>query len=260
MMLKDKVVIVTGSTTGIGRSIARASVDSGARVLIHGRNRERGESLARELGEAAVLHIADLLDVESPARIVEAAVHAFGRVDAVVNNAAWVVRSDISDTDVALFDRVMAINVRAPLLLIQAALPYLKEAQGCVANIGSVNGIVGEKNLLAYSMSKAALATLSRNLANSLATDGLRFVHFNVGWVLTENEYQTKLADGLSSNWPTQLDATEIPRGKMTTPEEIASVVTFWLSDAARPFSGTVIELEQYPILGRIPTHTGNDD
>ena len=89
-----------------------------------------------------------------------------------MNNAAWVARSDLLATDAAFFDKMMAINVRAPLLLIRAALPHLKESQGCVLNIGSINAYSGEGNLLAYSISKGALMTLSRNLADALCYDG----------------------------------------------------------------------------------------
>jgi NAD(P)-dependent dehydrogenase (short-subunit alcohol dehydrogenase family) len=256
MWLNDKVVVVTGSTTGIGRAVARRCVQEGARVLIHGRDRQRGEAVAAELGERAVFCQDDLQQCEAPARIVQRAVDAFGRLDAVVNNAAWVVRSDLDSTDADLLDRILAVNVRAPLLLIQAAAPHLEQTRGCVANIGSVNGLGGERNLLAYSISKGALLTLSKNLADALAPRQVRLFHFNVGWVLTENEYQYKRQDGLPADWPDRLDKVDIPSGKMTTPEQVAAVVAFWLSDESRPFAGTVMELEQYPFAGRNPTRT----
>ncbi len=123
-----------------------------------------------------------------------------------MNNAAWVVRSNLSNTDAAMFDRVMAINVRAPLLLIQAAVPHLKATQGCVLNVGSINGHCGEAGLLAYSISKGGLITLSRNLADALCREGVRVNHFNVGWVLTPNEYHYKIADGLPPDWPDRVD------------------------------------------------------
>src|SRR5688572_9400849 len=144
MRLKDKVIIVTGSTTGIGEAIARRFVAEGARVLVHGLERDLGEAVGRELAPNASLHIDDLADAESPRRIADAAVRAFGRIDAVVNNAAWIVRSNLQTTDAALFDRAMAVNVRAPLLLIRAAIDELKRSQGCVLNIGSINGYCGE--------------------------------------------------------------------------------------------------------------------
>ena len=187
MRLKDKVIIVTGSTKGIGRSIAERCVAEGARVLVHGRDRADGEALVAKLGSAAALHIDDLADPGCPARLVEAAMAAFGRIDSVVNNAAIVSRSDLSNATVEDFDYTMAVNLRAPLFLTQAALPQLKTNQGSVLNIGSINGHSGEPTFLNYAVSKGGLQTLSRNLANVHGTDLVRFTHFNVGWVLTDN-------------------------------------------------------------------------
>ena len=252
-MLQEKVVIVTGSTTGIGRSIALACAAQGASVVVHGRDGERGEQLVRELGDRALFVAADLAEPASPAHIVDGAVQRFGRLDAVINNAADVTRSNLDSTSADLFDQVLSVNVRAPLLLIQAARPHLRAAKGCVANIGSVNAYGGEQHLLAYSISKGALMTLSKNLANALGPEQIRVAHFNVGWVLTENEYRQKLEDGFPPKWPEQLGMLTTPIGRMTLPEEIAAVVSFWISDASRPFSGTVIELEQYPFAGRNP-------
>src|SRR5204862_1088001 len=142
------------------------------------------------------------------------------KLDALVNNAASVQRSNLSNTDVALFDKLIAINLRAPMLLIQAALPHLKQTRGAVLNIGSVNGYCGEANLLAYSISKGGLMTMSRNLADALGRDGVRVNHFNVGWVLTPNEYQVKIADGLPSDWPDRVERTKCPTGRLIKPAE----------------------------------------
>src|SRR5258708_563630 len=139
MRLKNKVIIVTGGTSGIGRAIVERAVTEGARVLVHGIARADGEALVKKLGASAALHLDDLLDPASPARIVAAAVAAFGRIDAVVNNAAIVARSNLASTTAEFFDQLMAVNVRAPLLLIQAAFPQLKANEGCVLNIGSIN-------------------------------------------------------------------------------------------------------------------------
>ena len=129
--LADKAVIVTGSTTGIGEAIARRFVAEGARVLVHGMERDLGERVVADLGAGnAALHVDDLADAEAPRRIVDAAVAAFGKLDAIVNNAAWIVRSNLDTTDAALFDRCMAVNVRAPMLLIQAAMPHLQRRRG----------------------------------------------------------------------------------------------------------------------------------
>jgi NAD(P)-dependent dehydrogenase (short-subunit alcohol dehydrogenase family) len=254
MRLRDKVIIVTGSTTGIGAAIARRTLAEGARVVIHGRDRERGQALLNEADERAVLHVDDLADPQSAERLAAAAMNAFGRIDCIVNNAAYIVRSTLDSTDAALFDRVMAINVRAPLLLIKAAASELKRTKGCVLNIGSLNAYCGENNLLAYSISKGALMTLSRNLADSLAPSGVRVNHFNVGWVLTENEYHYKIADGLPADWPEHIDPVVAPSGGLMTPDCIAEASVYWLSDESRPISGSVVDLEQYPFLGRNPS------
>jgi NAD(P)-dependent dehydrogenase (short-subunit alcohol dehydrogenase family) len=253
MRLKDKVILVTGSTTGIGEAIARRAIAEGARVLIHGRDARRGEALVAELSGRAALCVDDVADPAAPGRIVAAAITAFGKLDALVNNAAAVTRSNLSNTDAALFDKLMATNVRAPLLLIQAAVPYLKQTRGCVLNIGSVNGYCGEANLLAYSISKGGLMTLSRNLADALGRDGVRVNHFNVGWVLTPNEYRQKIADGLPANWPERIGATKAPAGRLIKPEEIAAAAVYWLGDESRPISGSILELEQHPVIGRNP-------
>jgi NAD(P)-dependent dehydrogenase (short-subunit alcohol dehydrogenase family) len=253
MRLLDKSILVTGSTTGIGESIARRAVAEGARVLIHGRDEERGRALVEELGTQTAFHRDDIADPAAPARMIAAAIKAFGRLDALVNNAASVGRSNLENTSVEFFDKIIAINVRAPLLLIQAAAPHLKATRGAVLNIGSLNGYCGERNLLAYSISKGGLMTLSRNLGDALAFEGVRVNHFNVGWVLTPNEYEQKITDGLPPDWPERVPRTKAPAGRLLKPEEIAAAAVYWISDESYPISGSVIDLEQHPVIGRNP-------
>jgi NAD(P)-dependent dehydrogenase (short-subunit alcohol dehydrogenase family) len=254
MRLADKVIIVTGSTTGIGRAIAERCVREGAKVLVHGRDRRSGEKLVATFGKNAALHIDDLADPAAPSRLVRAALHAFDRIDALVNNAAAVLHSNLSNTSAEHFDRVMAVNVRAPLLLIQAAFDQLKTNKGCVLNIGSINAYSGEPDLLDYSISKGALMTLSRNLANAHNTDGVRINHFNVGWVLTQNEDALQQRLGQPKNWHKHLSTTFAPSGRLIAPEEIATAAVYWLSDESRPITGSVVELEQFSVIGRNPS------
>jgi NAD(P)-dependent dehydrogenase (short-subunit alcohol dehydrogenase family) len=253
MRLRDKVIIVTGSTSGIGRAIAERVVEEGARVLIHGIDRAAGEKVVAQLGGCSALHLDDLIDPASAPRIVAAALAAFGRIDAIVNNAAIVVRSTLATTGAETFGRVMAVNVRAPLLLIQAAFSHLKQNRGCVLNIGSVNALSGEATLLDYSISKGALQTLSRNLANAHGTDGVRVNHFNVGWVLSEREYAMQVAEGQPADWPARVPPVFAPAGRIMKPEEIAAAAVYWLGDESRPVSGAVVDLEQYSLYGRNP-------
>jgi NAD(P)-dependent dehydrogenase (short-subunit alcohol dehydrogenase family) len=254
--LAEKCILITGSTTGIGAAIARACVAEGARVFLHGLETDLGRAMQVELGTAAAgLQISDLaLEETAPALIAEALAALGGRLDAVVNNAAWVCRGRIENTDAAFFDRVMAINVRAPYLLIQAALPHLQQSRGNVLNIGSVNAYSGEENLLPYSISKGALMTLSRNLGDVLPrSHGVRVNQINPGWVLTENEKKAKHAEGMREDWFADLPKLFAPSGRIFQPEEIAAAAVYFLSDAAGPVSGQVLDIEQHPFIGRNP-------
>jgi NAD(P)-dependent dehydrogenase (short-subunit alcohol dehydrogenase family) len=255
MKLQDKAIIVTGSTMGIGKAIARQAIKEGARVLIHGLERAEGAAICKQLGsDRTVLHIDDLADPLAGQRTVEAAISAFGKLDVLVNNAGMVVTGRLEDTDAATFDRVMVVNARAPLLLTQAAYPHLKKTGGNVLNIGSVNAHCGEENLLPYSMSKGALMTMTRNLGDTLMREGgVRVNQINPGWVLTENEHARKREQGMAADWSAHLPKNFAPAGRILAPEEIAAAVTLFISDDVGPTTGTVFEMEQYPMIGRNP-------
>ena len=253
MRLKEKVIIVTGSTTGIGKAIAIKAVSEGAKVVIHGLEEDLGIQFVSELGdENAALLIEDISVDGAPDRLVELAIQKWGRLDSVVNNAAIVAASTITDTNKAFINRILAVNTIAPCLLIQAALPHLIESRGSVLNIGSINAWGGEHNLLAYSISKGALMTMTRNLGDSLFREkGVRVNQINPGWVLTENEVARKRTHGLSDDWHENLPKVYAPAGRLIYAEEIAVAAMYWLSDESGPISGQVVDLEQYPMIGR---------
>jgi NAD(P)-dependent dehydrogenase (short-subunit alcohol dehydrogenase family) len=185
---------------------------------------------------------------------VQLAVSTFGKLDAVVNNAAMVSASNIHTTDLAFFRRMLEVNTLAPFSLIKAALPELRKVRGAVLNIGSVNAWSGEPNLFPYSVSKGALMTLTRNLGDTLMReDGVRVNQINPGWVLTENEAQRKREHGLADDWYTQVPKVYAPAGRILWPAEIAAAVVYWLADESGPISGQVVDLEQHPFIGRNP-------
>lgn len=255
MRLKGKTVIVTGSTTGIGKAIAKRCAAEGARVLIHGLEADWAEAVVREIGpDKAVAHVEDLAAEGACRRLVEKAVQAFGKIDALVNNAARVVSSNIGTTDARFLEDVLRVNTVAPFLLIKEALPYLTATRGCVLNIGSVNAYSGEPNLLAYSISKGALMTMTRNLGDTLHREnGVRVNQINPGWVLTETERKRKQEHGLPEDWYKDLPKVYAPAGRILKPEEIAAAAVYWLSDESGPVSGQVMDLEQHPFIGRNP-------
>ena len=252
-----KVVLVTGSTKGIGEGIARRLASEGARVTICGRNEAAGAQLAKELGgpERALFVAADLGREADCRAVVDRTVAQWSRLDVLVNNAASVKRGNLENTTADEFDTMLALNLRAPFLLMQQALPTFKrqfereEVGGVVINICSVNAMIGAPQLMAYSASKGGLVTLSRNLANSLGPWRIRVHALNVGWTLSEGEVEVQLAEGAPPDWAEQAGATR-PWGRLMLPEDIAAVVAFLASDEARVFSGEAMDLEQYP-LGR---------
>lgn len=255
MRLQNKVIIVTGSTTGIGKAIALRCIAEGASVVIHGLEQNLGDAVLKAIdNEKAVLQIEDITVKNSTKRLVDKALHAFGKLDAVVNNAALVVSSNIQTTDEVFLRQVLDINTIAPFSLIKSALPHLEKTGGCVLNIGSVNAWSGEPNLLAYSISKGALMTMTRNLGDTLHREhGVRVNQINPGWVLTENEAQRKKEHGLPSDWDKKLSKVYAPAGRILRPEEIASAAVYWLADESGPISGQVVDLEQHPFIGRNP-------
>lgn len=251
--LAGKSIIVTGGTSGIGAAIARAIVNEGGQVLVHGINAAEGQALVSSLGTSTALCIADLAEPSAPEEIVAAALAAFGKIDGLVNNAAIIERSNLVAITTDGFDHTIAVNAKAPLFLIQAAHPHLKASKGSVLNIGSINAYAGESTLLAYSMSKGALQTMTRNLANALGVTGVRINLINPGWILTEREDRDQVARGLEVGWHKKLDRNAIPLGAMSTPENLAHAAVYWLSDESYPFTGSVVELEQFSIIGRNP-------
>jgi NAD(P)-dependent dehydrogenase (short-subunit alcohol dehydrogenase family) len=245
--LAGKVAVITGSTQGLGAAVARRYVGEGARVMLSGRTRANGEAVARELGAAASFHESDLTRVEDCKSLIEAALAAYGGIDILVNSAADTNRSTVADFTPEQFDRQVHLNLRAPLLLAQAALPSLKERRGVVINIGSINAYIGEPKLLVYSATKGALETASRNLAHALRYTRVRVFCLNVGWMDSDGERAIMAKLG---HPPDFLDATgeRWPLGRLLKPEDVAQACLFLASDEAQAFSGAVIELEQFPV------------
>jgi NAD(P)-dependent dehydrogenase (short-subunit alcohol dehydrogenase family) len=253
MRFENKTIIVTGSTQGIGEAIARQLHAEGANVLLHGLEQDLGNAVASDLGARAAFHLDDLSDPQAPARLIAAALKHFGQIDGLVNNAAIIAFNKFEDSDLAFYDRILAANARAPFLLIQAALPHLAKTHGCVVNIGSVNAHCGEPELVPYAMSKGALMTMTRNLGDSLHREhGVRVNQVNPGWVLTEGERQRKIDCGLPEDWPETIGKEFAASGRLIKPEEIAEGVLYFLSDACGPISGSVVDLEQHPVIGRL--------
>lgn len=255
-MLQGKVILITGSSSGIGLAIARAARAEGATVVLHGIETEALARAAAELGAASV--VADLAAPDTAATVIAATVEAHGRIDGLVNNAAALTRNTLDQADAATFDAIFAVNARAPLLLCREAARAFRAqgTGGAIVNIGSVNALCGQDNLLAYSMSKAALMAMTRNLGDALSAERIRVNQLNVGWTLTETERAIQRREGRPDDWDRHVPPAFAPTGRILLPEEVAQHAVFWLSDRSAPVTGQVYEVEQYPLVGRNKINT----
>jgi NAD(P)-dependent dehydrogenase (short-subunit alcohol dehydrogenase family) len=248
--LDGKVVLVTGSTQGLGAAIAaRAARLGAAGVVVTGRERERGDRVREDLaatGAEALFVAGDLAREEDCRAIVAACAERFGRLDGLVNAAGLSLRGTLDDTSVALWDLLFAVNVRAPFVLIQAAVRLMRRngTGGSVVNIITMASHGGEPVLMAYSASKGALATLTRNAGYSLQPDRIRVNGLNIGWTATEGEHGVQTATGQADDWLAEADASR-PLGRLLRPDDIVPMVTYLLSDASGMVTGSVIDFDQ---------------
>ncbi|MCK5575291.1 MAG: SDR family oxidoreductase, partial [Sphingomonadales bacterium] len=223
------------------------------KVMLHGTREDALREAAETLGHGTKWVAANLSEAGAPKKMIHATLDAFGRMDGLVNNAGIFPRSTIDDVDDEHFDRVFHINTRAPLMLAHEMVSDCRRrgAGGSIVNIGSINAWCGGNDLLIYSMSKGAMMTMTRNLGDALSEDGIRVNQLNVGWTLTEGEKAMQKSLGEPDDWFMNIPKGAAPRGELLKPEEIARHVVFWLSDLSAPVTGSVYEIEQYPVVGR---------
>jgi NAD(P)-dependent dehydrogenase (short-subunit alcohol dehydrogenase family) len=253
--LSGAVAIVTGSTQGLGETIAREFAARGAAGLVlTGRNAARGEAVARSITQAgckAEFVQADLADLNSVRKIVPTAEKAFGKVDVLVNAAGDTDRGTVFDTSPELFERLIAVNLRAPFFLIQdaATLMRRKKIEGSIVNIQSMSAHGGQPFLTIYSVSKTALAGLTKNAAFSLMPWRIRVNGLNVGWMSTPGEDAVmRKHHGAQDGW-LEKAAAEQPFGRLVDPKEVGRAVAFLASSESGLMTGTNIDLDQ-SVLG----------
>lgn len=238
--LDGRTALVTGASRGIGAATARALDRAGARVALVARDGEGLAAVARDLVHDPVVIAADLGAPDAPAAVARRGLSELGHVDILVNNAAMAARLATVDTGAALIDTMLAVNVRAPLLLIGALVPSMTErGGGSIVNLSSVSGLVGTPRRAAYAASKGALDAATRSLAIELGPSGIRVNSVAPGVVDTALWAKNKAIPGVVETIEQQT-----PLRRWATGEDIAEVIVFLASDAARFVTGETISAD----------------
>ncbi len=250
--LNGKIAVVTGGTQGLGVAIARTFAERGAAGLVTcGRSREKGEARAAEItaatGTRVVFVEADLGKVDDCRAVIAAADREFGRLDALVNAAGLTDRGTLLDTSPELFDRMFAVNVRAPFFLMQDAVRLMKRdgVAGTIVNIASMSAKAGQPFIAAYCASKGALVTLTENTAFATLKNRIRVNALNIGWMASDGEDQTQRSyHGAPDDWLEKAAAAQ-PFGRLIDPFEVARAVAFLSSEESGLMTGSTINYDQ---------------
>jgi NAD(P)-dependent dehydrogenase (short-subunit alcohol dehydrogenase family) len=244
-LLAGRVVLVSGGTQGVGAGIARAAAREGATVVVSGRRPGPGEALAAEIGGSYVP--ADVADVASAQASAAATIEQHGRIDCLVNAAGLTSRGTLLDTTPELFDAHVAVNLRGPFFLMQAAVADMvrRGEPGTIVNIISVSELGGQPYLAPYVAAKAGLAGLTRNAAHAHRFDRIRINGLDIGWTDTEGEDAVQRDfHGAGDGWREQA-AKALPMGKLSQVDEIADFAVFLLSARSGVVTGSVIDWDQ---------------
>lgn len=249
--IDGKIAVVTGGTQGLGAAVARLFAEAGAAgIVIVGRGVGKGRVVAKSITDETGVPVemvgADLGSIDDARAIIPAADKRFGRVDILVNAAGLTDRGNMLNTTPELFDRMFAVNTRAPFFLMQdAAKVMIREGiEGRIVNIGSMSGLAGQPFLAPYAGSKGALATLTRHAGFSLMRHRIHVNQLDIGWMNSDHERELVLSETGDPGFIDRAAAAK-PFGRILDPKEVARAVLWMSSDDSGMMTGAVIPFDQ---------------
>lgn len=252
MNFKDKVVLITGAGSGIGRKTAIMFAERGAKVAVNDISEERGKEtveMIKSNGGEAIFILGDISISSEAERIVKETIDTFGRLDILVNNAGIVLAGKVENTSEEDFDKTMAINVKGPFLLSKFAIQQMKkQGGGVIVNVSSEAGLKGIPDRFAYSVSKGALISLTKSIAIDYAKENIR-----ANCVCPGTTYTQGLAERLKKlpnpDEVLRQMAERRPLGRLGREEEIAFAILFAACDEAAYMTGSIINIDGGALL-----------
>lgn len=243
----NKVVIVTGASSGIGADAAVKFAELGGLLVIVGRNvsklQETADKIVKAKGKEPLVITADMCNEKDVKSIVDQTVEKFGRIDVLINNAGILEVGTIENTSLEQYDRVMHTNMRSVYQLTMLAVPYLIASKGNIVNVSSVNGIRSFPGVLAYNISKAALDQFTRCVALELAAKGVRCNSVNPGVIITEIHKRSGMDEETYKKFLEHCSTTHA-LGRPGLVHEVTSALTFLASDNGSFITGVTLPVD----------------
>lgn len=251
IQFSDEVALITGSTQGLGKSIAKLFVKRGVKsIVITGRDENKAKHVLQELetmGAKAIFIKAELSNYHQCQKLIKETDKNFGRIDILVNSAAFTERGTILSTSSELFDKMISVNVKAPFFLIQGCAKIMRREKisGSIVSISSIVTHGGPHWLAVYNLSKSALNNLTKTTAFALMRDKIRVNALNLGWMDTPAETQIqKKFHSANDDWLENAEKKQ-PFGRLIKTDEVAKTVVFLCSKESGLMTGSNIDFDQ---------------
>lgn len=254
LRLKDKVIVVSGGTKGVGRTISEVCGREGAKIVIGGRDEKAAKEAIRNirtLGSEGIFIHTDLNSVEDCRKLMDGAYEAYGKLDGFFNYAGITPVSPLDLCDQDTFDAVMNINFRACFFCCQQAVKYMRmNGGGSIVLTGSAHAWGGQKDRAAYACSKGVLRTLMEHIAHNYASEHIRCNYLTLGWTATEGEVSLRQSQGESEAELRRRAAEILPMGRMCERSDYVEAIIYMLSDASAMMTGSTFRVTAGEYIG----------
>lgn len=246
-LLKEKVIVISGGTKGVGRDLGIVCAKAGAKVVLGGRDRAAADVIIETIhqsGGEVYFEAVDLMDLQSVKALFDRTIQRFQKIDGFVNYAGITTASALIDTDADTFDDVMDINFRAAFFCTKYAIRYMAtQKSGSIVLVNSCHAGHGEKDRAVYSCSKGALLNLAEHIAFHYADQGIRCNTITMGWTLTEGELALRTQQGMTAGHLQKIASQAIPMGRMQTSSDYIPGFLYLLSDLSTMVTGSNIRI-----------------